>query len=80
MNAQSTSQQLIKGLGRQFEQIVSANWIEIWSLRNGDRAVKASVTFTITPNGGTHYTLASRLAFGVRCKHDLKEKCVLIEQ
>ena len=80
MNAQTTSAQLVKALTGQFQKIVSENFIELWSLRNGERAVKGAVAFSITPNGERDFTIASSFSFGIRLKHNLKEKCVVIEQ
>jgi hypothetical protein len=80
MNAQPYSQQIIRALSSQFEKLVTEHWFEIWGFRTGTEAVKATVTISIQPNGAKDFKLNSRLAFGIRLKHELKENLVLIEQ
>lgn len=76
LNTTEFSAELVEGLCGQFKKLVSENWMELWSYRNGDpdSPVKAAVSFVITPNG-SEYNLTSTFYFSLRFKHRTNGAC-----
>ena len=62
---QTTSEQLIKSLSGQLEQLIRDNWIELWSYRNYDQAVGGSIGFRIKPEG-TDFAISTAIRYGIR--------------
>jgi hypothetical protein len=69
MPNQTESARLTAALQQNSAQLIAENMLEVWAYRNGNRALKLSVTHVVNPRPDGSYGITSKIGFGIHIVH-----------